>query len=183
MDFIGSLLENSWLLLFLLFFLSNLFSSGPKKKEGRRAGTGENPIPERRPISSEISDIFEEIRRELEDEDLPAGKEGMEREVTERAKPIPRYPQVPKPVPSLEKISEAKAMAETATGETPTLQELEKERKRLEAILAKKKETVTSLKKGKVTPDLSNVTQGIIWSEILGPPRAKRPYGNDVYPR
>ncbi|MCU9613921.1 hypothetical protein OEV98_10145 [Caldibacillus lycopersici] len=59
--------------------------------------------------------------------------------------------------------------------QTAKTKALQKEMDHLQHVLTKKQATVaTNIPTRNITK--SNVVDGIIWSEILGPPRAKKPY-------
>jgi len=183
LDLIGIFFENPWLFFLLLIFLSGMFSSPSKQKQENRKAPGgkeHQQAPTRRTFSEGAKTIFDEIRHELEKEAFPTGRETVAREEIREGKPVLRVP---------ERVSEQNAtqkMAKIHQNETfeqkksslEPLQrrDLAREINQLELAIEKKKEVTTAIAKGSFIPNKSKVVEGIIWSEILGQPRAKKPY-------
>ena len=166
--------------MFLIFLLLSSLSGTNSKKREKRATVQKDGHPKtaKRPQQEGIKDILEEIRRELKKE---FSVEEKPQHPTKEEDPFPKPivlnqsedPLLARPYSELavEKHAEDLELDRNA--------DLAEEMKRLEAALEQKerfrsKENKTD--KGHPSLDPSNIVEGILWSEILGPPRAKRPF-------
>lgn len=143
------------------------------RQEDKKKKTVNKPVQTARPKDDEEHD-YQTSQTELPKNENPF--ELLKRELEKQLKT-----EVEKHKPELNKSKEVIAQQETQNANIEEKQELipsrhqllTREMKKLEQELANKKASST-----KVLPKLTSekVVEGIIWSEVLGPPRAKKPY-------
>lgn len=186
LDFI---LENFPLIIVILGGLLSLFGGDKKKTENQspRPRSSTKELEKTPPFGSDGDPFsgnrnpFEDLRRELEDafgpsrrqEQLPESQEKKH----ETVQPITKE----ESVDVVEQVDEQLAQAERILQKKLQARQnqLEQDLERFDRITQQFRSEDKVIKVPKVTR--KNVTQGIIWSEVLGPPRAKKPYRSNVY--
>ncbi|WP_453994890.1 hypothetical protein [Bacillus nitroreducens] len=147
---IDFLMANAWLVIIIIGFILNTF---------RRFNSGESepttPVPMPKPFNPFDQDPKTEkdqhqVETKYENAELEQG------EGTDSHLPNPFYDR-------FRELQEQGTYSET-------------ERKEEEPVLTVIKPTDSSERKAVKTFTKNKVVEGIIWSEILGPPRAKKPY-------
>lgn len=148
------LFENPILWLVLLGVISSLFRGKKREEEGQK--TRSNPV-ENRPAQKsgsafeELKEIFKEVNRSLQGETQPS--QTLKKEAYKKKEHVK------------ELIEPASYTQRADQEKTSIANEIEINRKA--PILQKKNQ---------LKVDESKLVDAVIWSEILGPPRAKSPY-------
>lgn len=152
------LFDNPFIIIILIAALSSMFKNKKKPENDRKRGTSHTSAskPER-PSNrmDEMKEIFKEVTRHLSEEHpVPAKKtEEMYQEKQDEAAQL---------IETLKQKSDVKGKIESIT--TGISQGPDKQ-----TMGTEKKDNSMKL-------DESTLIDAVVWSEILGPPRAKNPY-------
>lgn len=153
------LFENPIIILIILGILSSLFQKMGKGSKDRQEKS--KPFTE----TTTIPDIFRDIEEAFEDM-----QKGFEKETREKKDPVEKHGP---PLPQMAKEAELEEK-EQENEYLRALNKLERRKdKREEKEKAVKNETEQNAPPSLNVED--TVLNGIIWSEILGPPRSKNP--------
>lgn len=188
---INFLLENFPLLIIVIGGLLSLFGGDKNKSEKQtpRPKASTKELEKTPPFGSGGSPFngdsnpFDELRRELQDS---FGKRrNNERESNSKIEPQQTESSMESVVRSKEADIKNQVHEKLAQAEQ-ILQEKKKEDKQqlqrdLDRIVRVSRQI--KMEDKVIVPKVTraSITQGIIWSEVLGPPRAKKPYRSNVY--
>ncbi|NCU18471.1 hypothetical protein [Pallidibacillus pasinlerensis] len=190
LDFI---LENFPLIIVILGGLLSLIGGDKKKteKQSPRPRPSTKELEKTPPFGSDGDPFsgnrnpFEDLKRELEDAFGPSRRQEQredhfpesQEKKHETVQPITKE----ESVDVVEQVDEQLAQAERILQKKLQARQnqLEQDLVRFDRITQQLSSEDKVIKVPKVTR--KNVTQGIIWSEVLGPPRSKKPYRSNVY--
>lgn len=177
MNVFFELLGNPVVLFIIIGVLSSLFRSGQQQQKKQPPGTNQSGRTESQGQMSRSEEtpkqesIFDQWRRELEEK------------VQETIPEIQRHRQS-QPEPTVQTLANQKESKKTETNVYQSYQDrkrdLDAEMSKLQAQFSQNQQKVSAIK-GIPKLDRSKVVEGIIWSEVLGAPRAKKPYRPNGY--
>ncbi|WAA11499.1 hypothetical protein [Fervidibacillus halotolerans] len=150
--------SNLGFILIILGFLVSLFQDREKKEQKKRIPTEKKKAAERK----EHKSLFEEMRRSIEQKIPESTWQEKQTVISE---------------------NKTKKVAETQPVQSATFHEIV-EIDPIEPLLERtRKRNVQKLSNRPYIPNVSKntVVSGIVWSEILGPPRSKKPYSSNHF--
>ena len=147
-----ALFESPLILILLIGIISSFFKN--KNKDGKQKSHENKPAQKGNRTFDELKDIFQEFNRTFQEE--------------------------AKPVVNSEKVLEAKESIQSAYMEKVEESSLPRNVERVKTLPVSK--ASKSQPQIQLQVDETKIVDAVIWSEILGPPRAKNPrFKNRIY--